>query len=152
MVAELAAFDKWDMPLPADSVDRINGGSGMPGACSALNIRCAICGNTGFQNSKYLPAENFFIEDRGFPFEPQIIWICGRMENLPFHIYIITPKGLLPAAASRNAGRSCPGCFFFSLPYRELAEHPILYTDQHPVKFSGGQYGGGDWRLLKTGQ
>lgn len=139
MVAELVAFDKWDMPLPTERVNshqwRIRKATGL----HRIEYKVRNMWKYRLQNSFFLPVENFFIEDRAFLLNPGgLFGYIEGMENLPYYIYIVRPKGLfacsgikgMPAEGARDA---------FSFPsYRELAGHPILYTDQRPVSFPVG--------------
>lgn len=139
MVAELAAFDKWDMPLPAERAGQNQWRIRDARSLQRIEYKVRNMWKYRLQNSKYLPAENFFIEDRGFLLNPGgLFGYVEGMENLPFHIYIVRPKGLFACSGIKGMQAEAARDAFSFPSYRELAEHPILYTDQHPVSFPVG--------------
>ena len=136
MVAELAAYDKWDMPLPAERVKPHQWHIRKAQSLHRIEYKVRNMWKYRLQNAKYLPVDNFFIPGRAFFLNPGgLFGYVEGMENLPFYIYIVRPKKLfacsgikgMPAEGTRDA---------FSFPsYQELANHPILYSEQRPASF-----------------
>ncbi|MCB0594488.1 MAG: hypothetical protein H6557_15300 [Lewinellaceae bacterium] len=136
MVAALTAYDKWDMPLPAERVKpnqwRIQDAKRL----HRIEYQVRNIWKYRLQNSVFLPVENFFIKDRAFMLNPGgLFGYVEGMENLPFYVYIVRPRGLF--ACSGINGMPVEGYKdAFSFPsYQELAGYPILYSDQRPASF-----------------
>lgn len=136
MVAELTAYDKWGMPLPAERIKpnrwRIRDAQGL----QRIEYKVRNMWKYRQQNSVFLPVENFFIPGRAFMLNPGgLFGYVEGMEKLPFYIYIVRPKGLF--ASSGIKGMAAEGYRdAFSFPsYQELADYPILYTEQRPASF-----------------
>ena len=136
MVAELEAYDKWNMPLPAERVKPNQWHIRNAQSLDRIEYKVRNMWKYRLQNSRYLPAENFFIPGRAFFLNPGgLFGYVQGMENLPFYVYIVRPKGLF--ACSGIKGMQAEGYRdAFSFPsYQELADHPILYTEQRPARF-----------------
>lgn len=136
MVAELTAYDKWDMPLPAERIKqnqwRIRDAKGL----QRIEYKVRNMWKYRMQNSRYLPAENFFIEERAFLLNPGgLFGYVEGMENLPYYIYIVRPKGLYACSGIKGMSAEAARDAFSFNTYRELADHPILYSEQEPVSF-----------------
>lgn len=136
MVAELTAYDKWDMPLSTERINaqqwRIREAKGL----QRIEYKVRNMWKYRLQNSLFLPVENFFIEGRAFLLNPGgLFGYIEGMENLPFYVYIVRPKGLF--ACSGIKGMAAEGARdAFSFPsFRQLSDYPILYTDQRPAHF-----------------
>lgn len=136
MVAELIAYDKWGTPLEAERVKPNQWYIKDAQSLQRIEYKVRDIWKYRLNNSKWLPAENIFLSDKAFLINPGgLFGYFEGMENQPFHIYITRPPGLFACSAIKGMPTEADREAFSFPSYRELADHPILYSDQRPVSF-----------------